>query len=110
MISLFYACALTVVIETVFFAVVGYREGRFLLLCVCVNVATNLTLNLLVWLLFFCTSVNLTVVVYPLEAAVVAVEFWIYGAYCGRSWKLFWLTLAANALSYGAGLLLFGHV
>ena len=107
--NIFAACALTILIETAFLTAVGYRERGFVLLCVCANAATNLSLNLLVWLLFY-LGVNLTVVVYPLEAAVVAVEFLIYGAYLGFSRKLFLLTLCANALSYGAGLLLFGHV
>ena len=106
---LFTACALTIVIETLFFLAVGYREGRFVLLCICTNALTNLSLNLIVWLLFS-LGVNLTAAVYPLEAVVVAVEFIILGAYCGTSWKLFGLTLAANALSYSAGLLIFGHV
>ena len=48
--------------------------------------------------------------VYPLEAAVVAAEYAVYAYACGRSKKLFWLTLAANVLSYCLGLILFGHV
>ena len=48
--------------------------------------------------------------VYPLECAVVAAEYAVYAYACGRSKKLFLLTLAANVLSYCLGLALFGHV
>ena len=44
--------------------------------------------------------------VYGLECAVVAAEYGIYRLAFGPRRGLFWLTLAANALSYGLGLLL----
>lgn len=103
------ACLMTVAIETAFFALLGYRDRVFLLLCICVNGATNLSLNLLL-LLADCLGLTLRWLVYLLEAVVVAAEFLVYGAVRGKSWNLFLLTLAANALSYGVGLLLFGHV
>lgn len=52
----------------------------------------------------------LTWLVYPLELAVVAAEYSVYALACGRSRRLFLLTLAANVLSYSLGLLIFGHV
>lgn len=106
---IFIACGLTVLIEGLFFILMGYREKGFVLLCVCANVLTNLTLNLLVWLLYY-LGVKLTVVVYPLEALVVVSEYLIYRAYEGASKKLFLLVFTANALSYLTGVLLFGHV
>lgn len=106
---IFIACGLTVLIEGLFFILLGYREKWFVLLCVCANVLTNLTLNLLVWLLYY-LGVKLTVVVYPLEALVVVSEYLIYRAYEGASKKLFLMVFAANALSYLTGVLLFGHV
>lgn len=102
------ACGLTVVIETAFLAVCGYRSWAFLVLCVCANAATNLTLNLLLGSLS--AVVDITWFVYVLEAAAVAAEYAAYAALLGRSGKLFALTLAANALSYCAGLIITGHV
>ena len=103
--NLLWACLITVMVETAFFALVGYRDGWFIALCACANAATNLTLNLLLGLI-----VNTSFWVYPLELGVVAVEYVIYALYEGRSGKLFFLTLAANVLTYIAGLLIFGHV
>ncbi len=105
---IFIACLLTVVIETAFFLLAGFRSKSFVTVCVCVNAATNLSLNLIIWLLYR-LGVDLTVAVYPLEAIVVAVEYLVYAALDGFSGKLFLLTLSANLISYCSGLLLFGH-
>lgn len=102
------ACGLTVIIETAFLALVGYRGRAFLALCVLVNVATNLTLNLATAPLS--GVVDITYFIYILEAAVVCVEYLVYALIEGRSRKLFLLTLAANAISYIAGLFIFGHI
>ena len=107
--TLFVACLLTVAIETLFFAIIGYRDRVFLLLCVLANVATNLSLNLILQLLYT-FGLRLSFVVYPLELLAVAAEYMIFAAIRGRSPRLLLFTFAANALSYGIGLLLFGHV
>ena len=98
------ACALTVAIETLFFLLIGWRDRRFLLLCVSANALTNLCLNLLILLLarFGLWHGWLAL---PLELAVVASEYAIYTAVRPRGLKLLLLTLAANALSYTIGLL-----
>ena len=100
--TVFLACALTVLIETPFLALFGYRRREELAVIVCANVVTNLLLNLALMLLPLPRwSVD------PLEAAVVAAEYAVYALAFGRSRRLFLLTLAANCLSYGIGLLLF---
>ena len=96
---------LTVILETAFFALVGYRKRDFLLLCVAVNVATNLALNMAVYALFY---EPLAILIG--ELLVVALEYLAYALVLGRSKKLFLLTLAANAISYLAGGLLYGFV
>ena len=101
---IFLACFLTVVIEGTFFAVLGYRDRRSLTVIVCANVITNLLLNLTVWLVFFGRP---GLWIYGMEALVVLAEYAIYAVAFGRSWKLFFLTLAANCISYGVGLLAF---
>lgn len=107
--SFLWPCVLTVAVETAFFLLLGYRDRAFAALCICANVATNLSLNLLLGILAG-AGLRLGFVVYPLEILVVVAEFAVYSALRGRSWKLLALTLAANALSYGAGLLIYGHV
>ncbi|MBQ2062062.1 MAG: hypothetical protein II458_05230 [Oscillospiraceae bacterium] len=99
---IFLACALTVLIETPFLALWGYRKRDELIVIVCANVVTNLLLNLLLWRVPSLYGPA----VYGLEALVVAAEFGIYRLAFGPRRGLFWLTLAANALSYGLGLLI----
>lgn len=106
-VELLWAALLTVVVETVFLAVTYRRDAAFLVLCAALNIATNLALNLLLSCL---PQGELHWLIYPLELAVVAIEYAVYAYACGRSKKLFLLTLAANVLSYCIGLALFGHV
>lgn len=100
--SLFLACALTILIEVPFLALFGYRRRDEVAVTVLANIVTNLPLNLLfLFVLPYRVSVILAA-----EAAVVAAECVIYALAFGASRKLFFLTFAANALSFGIGLLL----
>ena len=105
MFTILKACLLTVLIETVLFYMFGYREKDDITIVACANVVTTLSLNLI---LAVCgarsTYWNYVV---PLELIVVFAEFLIYTRAFGPSKKLFLLTLAANALSFGIGQLLF---
>ena len=103
------ACLITVTAETAFFALLGYRDRDFIIVCVCANAATNLSLNLIVRLMER-AGIGMTALIYPLEALAVAAEYFVYARLDKPSWKLFGLTLAANALSYCIGLAVFGHV
>jgi len=107
--SLYIACFLTVVTETGFFCLCGYKSRDFLTVCVCANIATNLTLNLLLGRLDG-AGVDVSFWVYPLELCVIFGEYLVYTLIEGRSKKLLGLTAAANGLSYCLGLFLFGHV
>ena len=102
---LFLFALLTVLFETPWFALWGYRKRDELLLVVCVNVASNLILNLLLVTVF--RGRDIGALIYVFEAAVVAVEYIVYAIPFGHSWKLFAVTLTANCLSYGLGLLIF---
>jgi hypothetical protein len=107
--SLYIACFLTIVTETGFFCLCGYKDRDFVTVCACVNAATNLPLNLLLGRLDG-AGADVSFWVYPLECLVILAEYWVYTLIEGRSKKLFGLTAAANVLSYGLGLFLFGHV
>lgn len=103
------ACALTVALETGFFLIIGYIDKPFIAMCICANVITNLTLNLLITVLYR-FGADISVAVYPLEILAVAAEYVLYSLIKRRSWSLFLLTLAANVISYCAGLAIFGSV
>ena len=101
---IFLACLLTVAVETAFLAAFGYRDRLALIVIVCANVITNLLLNLAI---SFAFRAEPGAWIYPMEALVVLAEYAVYSIAFGKGWKLFFLTLAANLLSYGLGLLVF---
>ena len=100
--GIFLACLLTVLIETVFLFVCGYRGWYAVAVIVCTNVLTNLLLNL-----SFLLGLPYTVPwIAAGELAVVAAEYGTYAKAFGRSVGLLLLTFLANCLSFGLGLLL----
>lgn len=101
---IFVACLLTVLIETAFFAVFGYRKRYDLTVIVCTNVVTNLLLNLIIQLVFHGNPCGW---ILPLELAVILSEFLIYAKAFEKTPKILALTFSANCLSYGIGLLIF---
>lgn len=100
--SILLACALTVLIETGFFALCGYHKGEQIAVIVCVNIVTNLTLNLLLRYVLPYT----VPAVLALELGVLAVEYAVCALAFGRSGRLFLLIMLANLISFGLGGLL----
>jgi len=71
-----------------------------------VNVLTNPAVVLLYWLAFYYTSWNTTLVMIVLELVAILIEGWYYKRY-GQDFKRpFLFAVAANAVSFTAGLLL----
>jgi len=97
-------CLLTVLVEALFFALCGYRDRLDLSIVVYANIITNLSLNLI---LILCGATGLLSWVIPLECVVVIAEYLIYTRAFGATKRLFLITIAANALSFGIGQLLF---
>ena len=100
---IFLACALTVAVETPFLLLCGVRGRYCAVIIVCVNIVTNLLLNLFVSLVLPSPGVWALL----MEAIIVGVEYAVYAAALDRSARLFVLTLAANLLSYTVGLIVF---
>ena len=97
------ACALTLLIEVPFLALCGYRDREEIAVTALANVVTNLTLNLLFQLAVLPYRIP---VILAAEAVVVLAEFGLYALAFGASGRLFLLTLAANVLSFGTGVIL----
>ncbi len=103
MLRIFKACILTVFLETGLFYLLGYRKKDDVTIVVCANVITNLVLNLTIaW--FFPGGPGAFLLL--LEIAVVIAEYLIYAKAFGATNRLFGQTLAANVLSYAAGVVL----
>ena len=103
MLRIFKACLLTVLLETGFFYLLGYRKKDDMTIVACANVITNLILNLTIALLFPGGPGSW---LFLMEIAVVIAEYIIYAKAFGATNRLFGQTLAANVLSYTAGLAL----
>ncbi len=98
------ACVLTVIIELAWMMLFGFRSRLDVILVISTNVATNLTLNLLLMALPALRQAGWVIL---LELAVVAVEYGIYAKQKQRSIPLLAETALANLLSYGIGTLVF---
>lgn len=101
--SIVLSCLLTVVLETAFLALIGFRSKDEIKIIICANVMTNLSMNFVLW---FVPKTVITVI--ALELIVIAVECNIYTTLFYKSAKMYLLTVAANLISCGAGLLIFG--
>lgn len=95
---------LTAAVEMLFFSAMGYHSRDAIIVIICTNLLTNVVLN---------AAVTVTgwrpPEAYLAELLVVAAEYAIFACAFGRSRKLFWLTLAANALTFALGLVIFHH-
>ena len=100
--SLYLACGLTMAIETAYFYLAGFRDRYFLIVCLAVNAATNLTMNLVL----SCTGISLWSVLIA-EILVTGTEYAVYSLITTTSRKILLLhTVAANLLSFSAGIIL----
>ena len=104
--ALVVSLVLTILFETGFFLLVGKRDKKDLLLVVLVNVLTNPVVVLSYWLAFLYTDWNLTAVKVPLELFAVLTEGYCYKKYGRDFGRPYLFSVAANAFSYGAGVLL----
>lgn len=93
---------ITVIVEGLFFLAIGNRDKWFMLLVVLVNVATNLSLTLL--RSFGCIFVSFWALAIA-EVFIFVIEGVVYFLYRKQKIMFIW-SLAANALSFGTGLLL----
>ena len=109
-ISLVLSLVLTLLLETGFFLLVrlinGKRHKKDALLVLIVNVLTNPVVVLLYWLAILYTNINHVILMAPLEIFAVLTEGYIYKKH-GRFFEHpYAFSIAANAFSFGTGLLL----
>ncbi len=100
--NLLFAAFSTIAVETLFWSFFRrYRRWHFLSWCVLVNLWSNLTLNIILWLLWKRGDTLLSWKVIIGEILVLFSEF---GIFCiienEQRKKLFLLTLAANAITF----------
>jgi len=104
--SLGIALITTVLLETGFFLAVGKRDRKDMLLVVAVNILTNPAVVLLYWLAVLYTGFNHILVIGLLEVTAFAAEGRYYQKY-GRTFiRPYLFSAAANAVSFGIGLLI----
>ena len=102
--------ALTLVLETVFFLVIGKRNKMDLLLLLLVNIITNPVVVLIYRILVIFVELRSFLIIIPLEILAVLTEGFYYKKY-GRSFKRpYVFSLCANAFSYLTGLVLLTYV
>ena len=103
---IFLACLLTVLIETVFLTLAGLRQKEHTPVIICVNVVSNIALNLILAALpvrHGNTQLSMFLPLILFEAAVVLLEYFVYRAAFGSLKRLFLKTFFANLLSFVLG-------
>ena len=96
------ACFLTVLIETVFLTLFGLRNKEHAPVIICVNIVSNIALNLLLSVLpieYGKSWLSMLIPLIALEATVVFSEYFVYRAAFGNLNRLFLKTVFANLLS-----------
>jgi len=106
LVALAISLSLTLVFEAGFFLITGKRKKKDLLLVIMVNVLTNPVVVLLYWLAHFYTNWNMILVLIPLELFAVLTEGFYYNKYGLNFKRPFLFSLAANAFSFTAGMLI----
>ena len=108
--ELLYALAVSLVatlaFEAGFFWLIGKRGKKDLLLVIAVNVITNPAVVLLYWLAVLYTGINPILVKAALEILAVLTEGFYYKKYGQEIRRPFLFSLAANAVSFGLGMLI----
>lgn len=100
-----FGALLTVLVETVFFYLLGFRSKRFIWTCVIINLLTNLILNLSLLLTDAYSNPNYNYYLLSGELIVVIIEGATYYLEDRTRLEVLPLTLSANILSYLTGLL-----
>ena len=104
--SLAISLILTLALETGFFFIAGKRNIKDLLLLVMVNIITNPAVVLIYWLMIMYTDLHRAAIIVPLELFAVFIEGRYYKKY-GHDFKHPYLfSIAANAFSFGSGVII----
>ena len=101
---------MTIVVELGFFLVFGFRSKKFIIGCILINLATNLTLNYALLGLkdVLASSYDLAFVLG--EGLVILLEGGFYLLLEGKKWELIPFTISANCLSILVGFGYYGFI
>lgn len=106
--EIFLALGLTLILEIPFFIILGFRGKYFVLIFLLINVATNLTLNIIIYYLrILIGEINIYYFIIPLEIIVTLIEWLVYRTFLDKRKNLLIATILANAFSFGIGLIVF---
>ena len=104
--SLAISLIMTLLLETGFFFLVGKRNKKDLLLLVMVNVLTNPVVVSIYWLTVLYMNFNHVLITIPLELFAILTEGFYYKKYGLDFSRPYLFSVAANAFSFGMGVLL----
>jgi len=106
LISLAISLALTLVLESGFFLLIGKRNKKDLLLVALVNVLTNPAVVLIYWLAVVYAGYNRIIIIAVLEVLAVLTEGYLYKKHGQEFKRPYGFSLFANIFSYGTGLVI----
>ena len=104
--SLAVSLVLTLALESGFFFIAGKRNLKDLLLVVMVNILTNPAVVLIYWLGVLYTGLHRAAITIPLELLAVLAEGRCYQKYGNDFKRPYLFSIAANAFSFGNGVII----
>jgi len=104
---IFIGLILTIVVETSLFVIFGFKDKKFILICVILNIITNLLINFILYCIIKIDSSAFIVWEIILEIVVALVEVVTYQIIYRKQYVLIPLSIAANALSFFLGIILY---
>jgi len=103
------AILLTLVVEIPILIIFGFRKRDIVTVGILINIATNFSINLLMrQIKYVIDPAHYGWWILPPEAAVVIIEFTAMSFFTEKKLKLFLVVMLANAVSYLAGVIIWG--
>jgi len=100
---------LTLIIEIPILFFLGFRQKDIIIIGILINIVTNYAINVVMYQLkYVITPEYYGYWIFPLEAAVVIIEFFGMSFFTEKKTKLFFTVMLANIVSYLSGVLIFG--
>ena len=104
-----FAILLTLIIEIPILFIMGFRKKDIVIIGILINIVTNYAINVVMYQLkYVVTPEYYGYWIFPLEVAVVCIEFFVMSFFTDKKPKLFFTVISANIVSYFAGVLIFG--
>ncbi len=104
--TLFISLLLTIIVELLFFILIGIRDKKNLLLACLINMITNPPVVLCYYLISSYTDLNMYYITIILELGAILTESYYYRTYGSKLKHPYSLAISTNIVSYSIGVIM----